>query len=152
MEVRQDGYVWDAPHILHCRCGASNYFEIQFRKSESIQMYEEMGGTGHKPDTMVVVCSRCGTEVTITETEAKMPPPRPPSFNPMAEQARRTAQTFQEYVEAQTRMPHQKPDWEDLDSIREDLYGFKAARERRARPVARPVVRNGQIYIEYEEE
>jgi hypothetical protein len=76
MEIRQDGYVWNAPHILRCSCGVDT-FEVQFRFSESIQLYHDMGGTGHKPDMMVVVCASCEQEITITETEAKMPPQRP---------------------------------------------------------------------------
>lgn len=134
------------PQKLVCVC-MSQRFYIQFRKSEAIQMYEEMGGTGHKPDTMVVVCVSCGTEITITETEAKMPQrPNPStsynpntgtSFNPMAEQARRATQTFEEYVRTQAQPPQhsgpRRPDWEDIERIRKDLHGFKEEREQRVR-------------------
>lgn len=146
MEIRQDGYVWNAPHILHCSCGSTT-FEVQFRFSESIRLYQEMGGTGHKPDMMVVVCAGCEQEITITETEAKMPSrPNPStsynpntgtSFNPMAEQVRRATHTFEEYVRTQTQPPQhsgpRRPDWEDIERIKKDLYGFKEERERRVR-------------------
>src|SRR6516162_2789167 len=57
---------------LVCECGGTA-FRIEFRKSESVQRYEEAGGKGHAPDTQVAVCTICTAEIYVVETEAKMP-------------------------------------------------------------------------------
>jgi hypothetical protein len=64
--VTSDGTV-----ILTCTCG-SEAFRIRFKKSKSVQLYEAYGATGHNPDTQVVECTSCGSEITITNSEPQM--------------------------------------------------------------------------------
>lgn len=60
-----------------------NAFRIEFRKSESTLRYEELRSeeaerTGRPyrtgaPDILVAICIHCSNEITITDTEGKMP-------------------------------------------------------------------------------
>ena|SRR5229473_1219986 len=73
----------DGTVVLHCdgywpgdpsRGCDSTSFSIEFRKSFSTLEYERLGGVGHKPDTLIVVCTECKNEITITDTVGKIPP------------------------------------------------------------------------------
>lgn len=64
-------------------CCSQSHFSIEFRKSDSTLAYEELRSEQAKatgrpfrlgdPDILVAICLRCGNEITITDTEGKVP-------------------------------------------------------------------------------
>jgi len=64
---------------LICDCG-SPVFHVELRWSYSAQKYEQFAAAygqpqvERPPDTLMVVCDRCGNEIIITSTSGQMPP------------------------------------------------------------------------------
>jgi hypothetical protein len=65
-------------HALYCNCPdlrpeVNKTFRIEFRRSASAQKNSELAraynGPGSPPDVLVVICSHCGNEIQIMNTQ-----------------------------------------------------------------------------------
>jgi hypothetical protein len=138
MELRQS-VTSDGTVTLTCTCG-SEAFRVRFKKSASCLTYEQIRGDQNgKPDLLVTECVGCGSEITITSTEAQMPPP-------MSQTARNAADAMRNFNTA-AGMPPEYYRYADVEegappraTAQEDKMSFGDYIQQQDEQIARTII------------